>query len=700
MVKRRFIPILFFLFFLFISLYPQTNLSDQIKDVEAFIKNQMEVEKIPGIALGIMKGEFIWAKGFGFSDLENKIPMKENSSFRLASVTKPMTATAILQLAEKGKINLNDEVQKYVPYFPRKNYPVIIRYLLGHLGGITHYKSYDELHIKLPKDTREAIEIFANYDLVAEPGTVYHYSSYGYNLLGAVIEGASKTSYGKYMEENIWKPLGMTNTCMDSQEEIIPNRVKGYRIVEGEIKNSEFVDMSSRFAGGGTRSTVVDLLKFVKGLKDGKIISKGALEKMFTSMTTKEGEITNYGYGWFVRPLNGHFFVYHTGSQQETRTFLGYLPEKDIVVSFACNLEGVNPSLYGLRVIQIILGEPVNINPYTGDPFDDLILNSMTLVFNYGMSYFERYGKALTENKKEMEDSFSFFKKVTDREFISKNPAKARKELLEGIHPKVGEPFQKLGSFMAQKLKNRFGEKGFDYYHKNGAITFFSDYINLEREEGSFPPEYKFSKEFENKVKSWEPDWLKTLNDSTRTLFIGAFSEPEGFKKNLWKNFSGAKIYPDFSSQIWEAVRILYLNGKYDKAIEMAKISKELYPQSSLSLVSLANAYLASGDLKSAKSLYEEAFKAKVHREAVESSAIIRYAEDFANFKMIDKGIDLINLILDLSNSRSELNEEIGKLLIGKAKNYFERALKEDPTNESARKLLKKIKDMEREMDF
>ena len=136
MVKRRFIPFLFFLFFLFVSLYPKTDLSDQIKDVEFFIKNQMEVEKIPGIALGIMKGEFIWAKGFGFSDLENKIPMKENSSFRLASVTKTMTATAILQLAEKGKINLDDEVQKYVPYFPRKNYPVIIRYLLGHLGGI------------------------------------------------------------------------------------------------------------------------------------------------------------------------------------------------------------------------------------------------------------------------------------------------------------------------------------------------------------------------------------------------------------------------------------------------------------------------------------------------------------------------------------------------------------------------------------
>ncbi len=700
MEKRKFIFTLIFIFFLSLFLYSQTDLSDEIKEIETFIKNQMEVEKVPGIALGIMKGDFTWAKGFGFSDLENKIPMKEISSFRLASVTKPMTATAILQLSEKGKINLDDEVQKYVPYFPRKNYPVIIRYLLGHLGGIPHYKSYDELHIKTPKDTKEAIEIFVNYDLVAEPGTVYHYSSYGYNLLGAVIEGASKTSYGKYMEENIWKPLEMKNTCMDSQDEIIPNRVKGYRILEGEIKNSEFVDMSSRFAGGGTRSTVIDLLKFVKGLREGKITSKESLEKMFTSMITKGGEITNYGYGWFVRPLNGHFFVYHTGSQQETRTFLGYLPKKDIAVSFACNLEGINPSLYGLRVIQIILDEPLNINPYTGDPIDAIVLQGMTLVFNYGMSYFERYGKALTESKKEMEDSFSFFRKITDRDLIAKNPVRARREILDGVHPKAGQPFQKLGSFMAYKLKNKFGEKRIEHYYKYGAIAFFSDYINLEREDGSLPPEYKFKEDFEKKVKSWEADWLRTLNDYTRTLFIGAFSEPEELKKNLRKNLYGAKIYPDFSFQIWESVRRLYLNGRYEKAIELAKLSKELYPESSISSVSLANAYIASGNLQSARAFYKEAFEAKIHKEAVENNAIISYAEDFASFKMFDKGIDLINLILDLSLSKSPLNEEIGKLLLRKAKDYFDKAVKEDPMNESARKLLKKIKEMEREIDF
>ncbi len=700
MEKRSFIFTLIFIFLLSLFLYSQTDLSDEIKEIETFIKNQMEVDKVPGIALGIMKGDFTWAKGFGFSDLENKIPMKEISSFRLASVTKPMTATAILQLSEKGKINLDDEVQKYVPYFPRKNYPVIIRYLLGHLGGIPHYRSYDELHIKTTKDTKEAIEIFANYDLVAEPGTVYHYSSYGYNLLGAVIEGASKTSYGKYMEENIWKPLGMNNTCMDSPDEIIPNRVKGYRVLEGEIKNSEFVDMSSRFAGGGTRSTVIDLLKFVKGLREGKAISKESLEKMFTSMITKRGEITNYGYGWFVRPLNGHFFVYHTGSQQETRTFLGYLPKKDIAVSFACNLEGINPSLYGLRVIQIILDEPLNINPYTGDPVDTIILQGMTLVFNYGMSYFERYGKAFTENKKEMEDSFSFFKKITDRELIAKNPVGTRREILDGVHPKAGQPFQKLGSFMAYKLKNKFGEKRIEHYYKYGTIAFFSDYINLEREDGSLPPEYKFKEDFEKKVKNWEADWLRTLNDYTRTLFIGAFSEPEELKKNLRKNFSGAKIYPDFSLQLWESVRRLYLNGRYEKAIELAKLSKELYPESSISSVSLANAYIASGDLQSARAFYKEAFQAKIHKEAVENNAIISYAEDFASFKMFNKGIDLMNLILDLSLSKSPFNEEIGKLLLRKAKDYFDKAVKEDPTNESARKFLKKIKEMEREIDF
>src|SRR5262245_5619827 len=196
-----------------------------------------------------------------------------------------MTAVAVIQLADAGKIDLDAEIQTYVPYFPRKGHPVTVRQLLGHLGGIPHYRNFEkELHIKEHKTTREAIDIFKDFDLVAEPGTKYQYSSYGFNLLGAAVEGASSQSYGDYMREHVWAPLGMKDTRMDDPADIIPNRVHGYDWEGGKLRNSEFVDVSSRFAGGGTRSTVLDLLKFARGFTDSKLVSAGRVKEMTRPM--------------------------------------------------------------------------------------------------------------------------------------------------------------------------------------------------------------------------------------------------------------------------------------------------------------------------------------------------------------------------------------------------------------------------------
>ena len=247
---------------------------NKFKLFEEFARKQMALDKTVGLTIGFLKDDFVWVKGYGYADLENKTPAKPESAYRLASVTKPMTALAILQLVEKGKINLDAEVQTYVPYFPRKQWPVTVRQLLGHLGGISHYKNpANESHIKTRKSTREAIAIFETFDLVAEPGTRYSYSSYGYNLLGAIIEAASGMSYGEYMRQNVWQPLGMNETRMDDPLEVIPNRVRGYQLIDGKVKNSEFIDISSRFAAGGTRSTVPDMLKFAKGIMNGKLVN-------------------------------------------------------------------------------------------------------------------------------------------------------------------------------------------------------------------------------------------------------------------------------------------------------------------------------------------------------------------------------------------------------------------------------------------
>src|SRR5688500_6041292 len=257
--------------------------SKALQHFDEFARKQMAIDKTVGVTIGFMKDDFVWVKGYGYADLENKSPAKAESAYRLASVTKPMTALAVLQLVEKGKIDLDAEVQTYVPYFPKKQWPVTVRQVLGHLGGISHYKNpTNELHIKEHRSTREAIAIFENFDLVAEPGTRYSYSSYGYNLLGAIIEAASGMSYGEYMRQNIWQPLGMANTRMDDPLDVIPNRVRGYQLLNGQVKNSEFIDISSRFAAGGTRATVPDMLKFAKGVMDQKLLKPETWNAMST----------------------------------------------------------------------------------------------------------------------------------------------------------------------------------------------------------------------------------------------------------------------------------------------------------------------------------------------------------------------------------------------------------------------------------
>lgn len=342
--------------------------ADKLRAFEEFVRQQMEKNKVPGLTIGFVKDDYMWVKGFGYIDLENHVPAKADSAYRLASVQKSMTAAAILQLVELKKINLDAEIQTYVPYFPKKKFPITVRQLLYNLGGIPHYVNRDvEQHIKEHKTTREAIAIFENFDLVAEPGTKFSYSSYGYNLLGAAIEGATKQSYGDYMREHVWEPLGMNSTRLDDPLEIIPNRVRGYQLIEGELRNSEFIDVSSRFAAGGTRGTVVDLLKFMKGLNEGKLLSPESIQLMYSATKTRDGSISGFpktaGYtmGWNLAPQKSGLVVINDGGQQETRTFILNFPAKKFALAVAQNLERDDDGAIIFRLYELVLHEKFSL---------------------------------------------------------------------------------------------------------------------------------------------------------------------------------------------------------------------------------------------------------------------------------------------------------------------------------------------------
>jgi len=323
-----------------------------LADFERRVRATMSAEAIPGMTAGFARGAMQWVRGYGFADLENKVPATAISAYRYASVQKPMTAVAVLQLVERGKIDLDADIRDYVPYFPDKGHRITPRQLLGHIGGIPDYASEADEHLTEHKNTREAIALFADRALIAEPGTRFKYTSYGYNLLGAAIETVSGKAYGDYMREHVWGPAGMTSTRMEDPAVIIPNRVRGYRFVDGQVRNSEFVDVSSRFAAGASRGTVPDLLRFGTALSEGRLISPASMALMRTPMRTRDGRIAGflrtdgYAMGWSVLGQGKDCVLFHDGGQPETRTMLIVSPEARLTVASAQNYErDIHPPL-------------------------------------------------------------------------------------------------------------------------------------------------------------------------------------------------------------------------------------------------------------------------------------------------------------------------------------------------------------------
>jgi CubicO group peptidase (beta-lactamase class C family) len=320
----------------------------------------MAAQKIPGMSVSVVTGgELRWSAGYGQADIENEVPATPETVYRLASVSKPITAVAVLQLVEQGKIDLDAPVQRYVPAFPPKQWPVTTRQLLGHLGGIRHYADGEFESTRRYATLTEALDIFRNDPLVQEPGTKYLYSTYGYTLVGAVVEAASGTTFADYVRQNVFEPAGMSGARVDDVREIIPRRAHGYeKGPAGELRNSGLADTSYKVPGGGLCGTAPDLARFAIALWKGTLVRPETRRLMFTSLKTRDGKATGYGLGWALGtdPL-GRDEVFHRGDQQRVTSLLYTQPERGLAIVLFANLEGVSPPLFALaRQIARIAG--------------------------------------------------------------------------------------------------------------------------------------------------------------------------------------------------------------------------------------------------------------------------------------------------------------------------------------------------------
>src|SRR5579863_10202786 len=306
---------------------------EKLSQIEAAVSKFMASTHVPGVSVAVVEnGEYEWGSGFGLADAENNAPASEHTLFRLASISKPLTATAAMQLWERGQLDLDAPVQKYCPAFPQKSGPISTRQVMGHLAGIRHYKTGpDDLEVGNTKHfdnpIQAGLDFFKNDPLVSDPGKQFHYSTQGYTLVGCVIEGASGAKYVDFVRQNVFVPAGMEHTQVDDRFAIIPYRTRFYQKTEsGAVRNADFLDSSYKIPGGGWLSSTEDMARFEVAILNDKLIRRATRDLMWTALKPSDGSKDEYGLGWGNGNEDAIASVGHTGGQQGTSTAFSIAP--------------------------------------------------------------------------------------------------------------------------------------------------------------------------------------------------------------------------------------------------------------------------------------------------------------------------------------------------------------------------------------
>lgn len=342
--------------------FAQTNenpIDIKTRAAKKLAKKFLKKQGIMGMAISVsQKGELIWSNGFGYSNRKQRIRVKPDTTiFRIASISKSITAMALARLASDKIIDLDSSIYKYVPDYPRHTYDFTIRQLGGNLAGIRHYKDNNEYALNKKMSITEGLDLFKNDALLFEPGTHYNYSSFGYVLLSEVIQKATQTSFETLVKDSIFKPLHMTHSMIDMSDAVIPNLTQFYRssllkkaVVAKPVSNEY------KIAGGGFLSTSEDIIKLGNELISPTFLSEKAIAEITTSQSLITGEKTGYGIGFSSeKTKNGTPKYFHTGGGVGASSILLIYPKEEVVITVLTNLTGVSMIDFGNQLEAIFL---------------------------------------------------------------------------------------------------------------------------------------------------------------------------------------------------------------------------------------------------------------------------------------------------------------------------------------------------------
>jgi CubicO group peptidase (beta-lactamase class C family) len=322
---------------------------DQI--VQSYVSNK----QFMGSVLVARGNDVVFSKGYGSANLEWDVPDTPSTKFRIGSVTKQFTAASILLLEERGKLNVEDTVKKYLPDAPAAWDKITLFHLLTHTAGIPNVPGSPDQQSLGFRTTADNVARFRDKPLDFAPGEKWNYSNNGYILLGYLIERISGQSYEKFLQENIFSPLGMKDSGYESNAAVTARRAAGYAPGPDGPVNAAFIHMSVPHAAGALYSTTEDLWRWEQGLFGGKLLSAASLQKMTAPFKNE------YAFGLQVHTVNGRKVIDHSGSIQGFNTMLAYYPEDKLTVVALGNLNGPGPAQIAGRLAAVAHGETVTL---------------------------------------------------------------------------------------------------------------------------------------------------------------------------------------------------------------------------------------------------------------------------------------------------------------------------------------------------
>jgi CubicO group peptidase (beta-lactamase class C family) len=325
--------------------------------VSEYVKAEMERQHIPGLSLLVAKGgKIVSAVGFGLANVELQVPVKPETIFQSGSIGKQFTATAVMMLVEEGKVGLDDPLSKYFKDSPKSWNDVTVRELLSHTAGFGDYPKDFDFRKDWTED--EQLKLVKSIPLAYPSGTKWEYSNLGYLTLGILIHRVTGEFYGDFLQQRIFRPLGMNSTRIISEADIVPNRAAGYRLVKGELKNQEWVaPMINTTADGSLYFSTLDLAKWDAALYTEKLLKRSSFDLMWTPVKLKNGKPNkgNYGFGWFIDDRSGHRCIHHDGAWQGFQTAIDRYVDDQLTVIALANLAGAQPGKITQHVAEMYL---------------------------------------------------------------------------------------------------------------------------------------------------------------------------------------------------------------------------------------------------------------------------------------------------------------------------------------------------------